>query len=229
MTNFRRPFGRDELPADGEPQHDVARALAAGRELEALASRASVSPGEDFAERVMSALAAEPLPRPAAAAGLAVRQRRLAALVLSIRDAWRVAFSGGRPLMVRAQALALVAVVVVALGSLGGAAAIEALGALSDGTTPPATVPVVTTPSPTPEPRGPSPSPSPPPTSEPTEPAQPTDTVDPTDGEAAEPTDDETAGPTGTRTPRPTGDDEHTAGPSHTPEPAETPHGTGED
>ncbi len=81
------------------------------RELEALAAASHVKPAAGFADRVMNAVASEPLPQPARAFGAAVGARRLGAALASIGDAWRVVVSGPTPLAVRAQALALVLVV----------------------------------------------------------------------------------------------------------------------
>ena len=55
-------------------------------------------------------------------------------MVAALADSWRVAFSGGRPFAVRAQALAFVLVAILAVGSLGGIAAVGAVRLLGAGT-----------------------------------------------------------------------------------------------
>ena len=106
------------------------------RELEAMTMTSAPPVSDDFADRVMAAIADEPLPQPVRAFGLALRRRpppRGAAR--------RSAMRGGRssstraPLSVRAQALALVLVVVVGSLGLAGGAAVGALGLL-DGSRP---------------------------------------------------------------------------------------------
>jgi hypothetical protein len=216
MTRSREPFGPDDLSVSDTDvsSPEAARALAMGRELEALAAADRGEPGSGFVDRVMAAVEAEPVPQPAVAAGRALRAGRAGMLLGGLRDAWRVAFSGGRPLAVRAQALALVLLVAVGLTSLGGVAAVGAAGALGliDRPAPQPSVapspPLAPTPSPSVEPSiSPSPSPSPSPT--------PTETLDPTETPGATEThepDDRTARPGetddhGSKTPRPTGDD----------------------
>ncbi len=163
----REPFRPDELEgADGIGSDALAAESRVARDLEAAASRSGVTaPTTGFADRVMAAVAAEPLPAPARAAGSALRHGAFAALLVSIRDAFRVSFSGGFPALVRAQALALVLIVVV----LGGGAAYGAAAAagILDASPPPVQPsPVQPSPSdltdPTPSlPPTPSPSPSP--------------------------------------------------------------------
>lgn len=115
----------DLAPEDLAAEHRLAR------ELEAAADRSTVRQSDDFADRVMRAVAAEPVPAPIRAAGAAVRHRSLAALLGSIRDAWRVAMGAGFPIAARAQAMALVLVVAVfAAGS--GIATAGALGVFND-------------------------------------------------------------------------------------------------
>lgn len=197
MTGFSRGFGPDDLPSAAEaPAPELAASLRVGREMDSFTASERVEPSADFTTRVMAAIAMEPAPLPMAAVGDALRRGRLVALFVGLRDAWRVAFSGGRPAAARAQALALVLVAAIGLASLGGITAIG-VGALlnrsDSGPTPtlplPSPSPTVA-PSPTPS-LSPSPSPSP------------------------------TPRPTPPRTPRPTPTD--TAEPDETPEPGETP------
>lgn len=204
MIDRRAPFGAAELPED-EPAADLATSLATARELEAMAAAPDTATGDDFTDRVMAAIALEPVPQPSAVAGSALRSGRPLGFVAAVRDAWRVAVSGGRPLAVRAQALALVLVAAVAVGSLlsaGGFAVAGALGLLAP-SDPPAVLP-----SPSPPPSlvpGPSPSPSvsPPPSVSPSPSISPSPTVRPTptatpdDTESPEATDDDGGGNSG--------------------------------
>ena len=130
-------------------------AEAMGRELEVLASHSNLGPTDDFTDRVMASIAAEPSPQPVAAFGTAIRTGRLWVAFAAIGDAWRVAFGSSRPAALRMQALALVLVVAV-VGVGVGSAAVTGAGALLG-------------PSRTPEPSLlPSPSPSPIPSTSPT-------------------------------------------------------------
>jgi hypothetical protein len=160
MIERRSPFGPGELPAD-EGAPELAASLAMGRELETFTSEATPPLPATFVDDVMAAIALEPAPRPVVAAGRALRLGRPLALLAAVRDAWRVGSGTGRPAVVRAPALALVLVAVVALGSIlsiGGYAVGSALGVFGG---PEPVVPVPTpSPSPSPSPR-PSPSPSP--------------------------------------------------------------------
>jgi hypothetical protein len=228
----RRPFRPEDL-ADGDDAPstaDLAGALATARELEALAAF-DVNPSDGFKDRVMGAIAAEPLPAPVRAVGAAARGRRLAALVGSFGDAWRVAWSGGRPFAVRAQALALVLVVVVALGSAGSLALVGGWNALSPLRSPdmtPAASPELT-PLPTPTP-SPSPSESAEPSAEPSESPGSSDSAEPTEtpagateggGAAATPRTTPGATVRPTASPTPTSEGSHTPEPSQTPEPTD--------
>lgn len=162
------------------------------RELTEVSDVPGLRPTDDFADRVMAAVAAEPVPQPAVAFGSAVRAARVGAALAAIGDAWRVAFGGPRPIAARAQAMALVLVVaVVALGS-GGMAAVGAARLLGlDGRPAPSTI----EPSPSPIPSiapSPSPAPSVSPSPTPTESIEPTETAEPT--ETPEATDDHGGG-----------------------------------
>jgi uncharacterized membrane protein YgcG len=181
MSEFGRRFDPSEL-ADGEDggagEAAAAELLAVARDLEAFARSESVTPSVDFEDRVMAALADEPPPRPIGARGAL-------GLVALVRDAWRLAWTGGRPLAVRAQALAFVLLAAVAVASVGAVATVGVGRLLSEAAPPPSVAP---TPLPTPTPTmlpSPSPSaspaPSPTPTASPTEPtAEPTETGEPT-------------------------------------------------
>ena len=197
MTGPSRRFDPSELQTPGvaEPSAaELADALGAARDLEALAASDGIRPTEGFDDRVMAAIALEPIPRAVVTGGNAVRGTGVAGFLYAVRNAWRVGSTGGRPFAVRAQALAFVFVVLLAAGSLGGAGVIAVAG-LFDGNNGPSPTPqTVPTALPTPtEQTTPSPSPS----AEPTETAQPTETAEPTET----PDPGQTARPT--RTPRP--------------------------
>lgn len=204
MSDFGRRFDPSEL-RDGDlaTNGEVAAAelLVVARELEALARSESAAPSVDFEERVMAVIATEPPPRPVATGGVL-------GLVGMVRDAWRLTWTGGRPLAVRAQALALVLLAAVAVGSLGSLAAVGVGALLTPETPPPSVAP---SPSPSPSPSvapspsaSASPSPSLTPTVSPTPSAEATETVEPT--ETAEATGDDSSGPGSGGTARPTGD-----------------------
>jgi hypothetical protein len=125
------PFRPIELAgADGSwGAAELANAIATARELEASAIAADVRPSASFADRVLAAVAAEALPRPFAPLGWAARRGRPPALLAALADLWRLAVSG-RPLMVRAQALAGVVVLVLAAGSVSGLAVAGVAGML---------------------------------------------------------------------------------------------------
>src|SRR5204863_7330892 len=101
---------------------EVAASIAAARELESLAIVQAPVPSPGFVARVMTAVAAEPAPQPVAVFARALTAGRLIGMLSAVRDAWRVSTPPGRPAPVRAQALALVLLVVLAFGSLAGVA-----------------------------------------------------------------------------------------------------------
>ena len=205
MSDFGRRFDPSELQ-DGDlaTNGDAAAAelLVVARELESFARSESVAPSADFEDRVMAAIADEPPPRPVASGGFL-------GLVRLVRDAWQLAWSGGRPLTVRAQALVFVLLAAVALGSLGSLAVVGVGRFLSDNAPPPSVAPA---PAPTPSPSiVPSPSPTTSPTATPSSTASPTptDTAQPTETpEATETAEagDDSSGPGSGATARPTGD-----------------------
>ena len=131
----------------------------------------------------MAAVAAEPLPQPARAFGVALFAGRFRAAAASVGDAIRVIAGGSTPLAVRAQALALV--LVLAIGSIAvvGGAAVGAIDLLTLNEVP---TPSPMTPAPTelqPSPQlSPSPSltPEPSPTPDVTETPEPTETPEAT-------------------------------------------------
>ncbi len=246
-----RPFGPEELDGvDGIRPDELAAEARLARDLEGVAARGGVKPSSDFTDRVMGAVAAEPVPAPVIAAGSALRHGAALGLLASIRDSFRVAFGGGFPVVARAQALALVLVVTgVVAGS--GLATAGAMGLLDDRGSP-SPVPSVAAPSPSELPsatsvptvtpdatfEAPSPSATPSPSPEPGESdATETERPDETEGPAATPKPGDDGGtpttrPTRSPAPRPTASPtaRPTASPTHDPDedetskPAHTPH-----
>jgi len=176
MSDFGRRFDPSELQDGGDAAADASGAeILVARDLEAFARSESVAPSVEFEDRVMAAVALEPPPRTVGAGGVA-------GLVAAVRDAWRLTWSGGRPLAVRAQALALVLLAAVAMGSLGAVAVVGVGRILASNEPPVAPAPSLT-------PRAslpPSPSPAVSPSISPTPSASPTPTLDTTP--TAEPT-----------------------------------------
>lgn len=212
MTGPTRRFDPGELRVPGEPDLSVAEqadALLAARELEAVASSAIVRPTEGFEDRIMAAIATEPAPRLVARPASAVRGGLIASFLMTVRDSWGVASSAGRPMAVRAQAMAFVLLVVVAATAVAGVGAVGVGSLLDRGRSPAPSVEPGPSVAPTPSVPTPSPSTSPSPSVEPsvspdaTESTEPTETAEPTE------TDDsasETARPT--KTPNPEDTDE---------------------
>ena len=200
----QRPFHAGELD-DAEPL-ESAELLLMARELERLDGGA-IRPSDGFTDRVLGAIADEPLPRPMAVAGVAAREGRLGAMVAALRDTWHVAWSGGRPLAARAQAMAFVVLLVVAVGSVGAVTTVGAINVLfstrsTPSVAPEPSLPAVVSPSPSPN-ESPSPSPEVTPSTSP----EPTKTAKPT------PTATHTERPGHTETPRPTTEtDDHGGG-----------------
>ena len=203
-------FDPSELHLPGEPDAsaaELAGALPAARELEALVAGATVRPTDGFEDRVMAAIAREPVPRLAVRPGSAVRGGIAASFLMTLRDAWGVATTGGRPIAVRAQALALVLLIVVATTALAGVGAATVGGLLDRG-------------------RSPAQSVAPAPTVEPT-PTGPTTSIEPTPSESAEPSESseasETPGASESQEPTETIEPADTARPTRTLQPTETP------
>ena len=104
-TGRPRPFGPDELDGvAGIRPDELAAEARVARDLEGVAARGGVKPSSDFTDRVMGAVAAEPVPAPVIAAGSALRHGAALGFLASIRDSFRVAFGGGFPVAARAQA-----------------------------------------------------------------------------------------------------------------------------
>ncbi len=238
MSDTGRRFRSSEVEPDAGPRPsdaEIAQVMIAARELETLTELDTAGPSVGFEERVMTAIAAEPAPRLRLRSARAVRGGFVVAFLMSVRDAWRLATGGGRPLAIRAQAMAFVLLVVLATGSFSTVIAVGAASFLSSGPSPSPTLPGRTahpTVAPTQNPTdglAPTTTPSPSPGNDQT--SEPTATDE--SGETAEPTEtDGAGGPTGprdtatpTRTPRPTQTHEpdETDHPGETDEPGDTP------
>jgi len=127
------PFTPAELDgADGLLPDDVRPDVRIARDLERIATRPALAPSAGFADRVMTAIAHEPGPAPVRAAGAAIRHRAAHALLAAIGDSFRVVVGHGFPVMIRAQALALV-LLVAGLTAGTGMATAGAVGWLRDG------------------------------------------------------------------------------------------------
>ncbi len=217
MTGSFHPSELSDADGVGPTITELADALAVARDLESNLAAGDIHPSATFVDRVMGAVALEPVPQPAMAAGSALRGGRLGAMIAALADSWRVAFSGGRPFAVRAQAAAFVLIVVVAMGSLGGIVAVGAAGLLSAPSTqvasPPPSVPVA-----------PSVQPDRNPSIEPSERVGPTSTPGPTDSEEPEASEEpsETPEATETGTSGGGGRGTQTTRPNRTPRPNET-------
>ena len=185
MTGPGRRFDLAELSDDDAAltEAEIVAAMAIARDLEAIAERDD-APTAGFSDKVMATIAAEPTPKPTRVFGAALRARRFGTAAAAVRDAWRVAFGGGRPFAVRGQALALVLVVLIGVLGLGGGAAVGAARLLNADVAPsPSPAPSVPPPSPSPAPSlapSPSPLPSATPNPSPTDTDGPTDTAEPT-------------------------------------------------
>jgi hypothetical protein len=218
MTRLFRPEELDG-PGTGRPPGEDADLLGVAQLLERAVGVDDVRPTADFSARVMAAVALE-----------ARRRRSYRAVIAgAIRSAWQTARSANDPPLVRARAVAVLLVVALAIGSLGGAATLATVGAIELLEPQPSTRPVVTPPPvPLASPQ-PSEGPTPSATIEPGQSPEPTGTVEPS--ETPEPTasDDHGGGGGGgggsggsggsTATPRPT----RTPRPTDTPRPTETP------
>jgi hypothetical protein len=221
----RTRFSPDELPIDGGrvTAPEIAASMAVARELDALVMAETPAPTPGFASRVMAAVAAEPVPQPVTAFARALAGGRVVGMLAAVRDAWRVSTSPGRPTPVRAQALALVLLALLAFGSLAGIAG-AAMGLFDSRRPDPSslpTFPAIVQPSPSshrlPE-DSPTPTPPPPaPDTSPTPSPKPTATVRPTDRATPRPV----ATPRRTASPQPTETDDHGQGGGDSPSPTD--------
>lgn len=224
-----------ELPLHPSDEERLASVMA--RELEMMTTTTAVQPSDGFADRVMLAIADEPLPQPVRAFGVALLGGHLRAAASAVGDAWRTLTSTPAPLLVRAQALALVLVVLVSSLALTGGATVGALGLLGNGPTTPAPSGPPSQPAPT---RSPAPTPSEQPEDTPSTAPEESTSAEPTDTPEAIETQDshEIERPTvrpGTATPTET--DDHGgdsgsgsgSGSGETPQPTETDDHSGSD
>jgi uncharacterized membrane protein YgcG len=149
----------DELgDADGMEIQDAIRV--SNRLIEGI-DDLSIGSSDDFADRVMAALAEEPTP---GATGFLVPLRRRgfpAGLIASVRQAW-VSVRPGRPMLGRSAALAYVLAVVVAGASLTGVVTLGAAGALGLFNAAPTQSPAPAVPEPSIAPTAPQPTIAPP-------------------------------------------------------------------
>jgi len=217
-------------PAEpGATDAELADALLMARELESLAAGDAVRPSLGFDDRVMAAIALEPAPRLVVRRASAGRGGLVSTFLIALGEAWRVASTGGRPIAVRAQALAFVLVALLAGGALTTAAAVG-VGAFlqGNGQAAPSFRPAPTVGPTTSETAEPSVSPVPGDTAGPSDSPEASETAE-APGATATPKAGETAKPAGTlrptRTPRPT----ETPHAEDTQKPGETPHPTGTD
>ncbi|MFL5777928.1 MAG: hypothetical protein ACJ761_03195 [Chloroflexota bacterium] len=125
----RHPFDRSELPLD-EPADELVASLLVGRQMQVAAERTSPAADPGLVDRVMAAIETEPQSAPVIALASAARDGRSDRVLSALVDLWRVAFSGGRPAWVRAQAVVAVLVATMLVGSLGGIAVAGASGLL---------------------------------------------------------------------------------------------------
>jgi len=114
----------NESTIHGVDEERVAGELA--RELDELAVGSAFVAAGGFVDRVMAAIAAEPLPQPARAFAAALLGGRLRAAAASVADSWRVVVGGSAPRVVRAQAFALVLVVAIASLAVASGVAVGA-------------------------------------------------------------------------------------------------------
>jgi hypothetical protein len=206
-------FGASELEgADGAASAvELAEAYAVARQLEALGAASDpIRPTPDFSERVMGAVAREPLPRAVRILDPLRRRRDPWGLVESVRAAWAFATSASRPIPGRAMALAYVLAIAVIATSLTGAAAFGVVGAF--GLLGPHPTPTLAPDQTTPPTALPSPAPS--------ESPEPSESVEPSGPESPEPSETEDMGG---GSPGATSDHGGAGGSDH-PNATETPH-----
>jgi hypothetical protein len=131
VTEHRRFDVAELVGADDSGEGEsLARALEVARALESATDGVRSAPTPELAGRIMAAVAREPAPRPLGVGAALRRRPGPAGLVDSVRVAWRLARSGGRPLRPRLGALAYVAVIAVLAVSLAGAGAYATAGAI---------------------------------------------------------------------------------------------------
>ncbi len=185
-------------------------------------SSEDVTPRAGLAAGILAAIADEPSPAPVTAMGAAARAGRLDRVLTAVRDAWTVAWTGGRPAGVRLSSALAVGILVAVLGGGGGFVGAAAWNAANPPSQVPAPTPVPARPTPTPALTA---TPSAPPDATPAPPspsASPSPRPTATPGPSPRPTPRPTPHPTAKPTPRPTM--RPTAMPTHHPEPTMTHH-----
>ena len=254
MTLRPGSYRPDEVGGADAPIRDseLAEAYAAARLLERAMPTDPVTRSGDFSDRVMAAVAGEPAPQPAGFLGALLTHPGPASFIASVRSAWATAAgAAGRPVQVRATAMAYVLAVFLAAVSLTGVAAFGTAGAIGgllgqDRSSDPSGL--VTPPSSSPSPSddvGPLESAEPSDSAEPSESTEPSGSSGPEDslkpGETLRPSSSRTpvvsASPQASddhgESPSPSSSDDSSASsgspsdtprPSDTPKPSETPH-----
>jgi uncharacterized membrane protein YgcG len=150
------------------PDDEERLSVEMGRELGAIAGDSAIVAPVGFSDRVMIAIAREPLPQPARAFGVALLAGHVRVAIAALGDAWRVAIGGSTPLGIRGQSLALVLVVGIGSLAVAGGAAVGAVDLLAQNpaVAPSPSTPLLSQPPPSAMP-SPSPDPSPSPSSSP--------------------------------------------------------------
>lgn len=232
MTEPRRFDVRELVGADDDGgDASLGETLAAARALEAAAAGPDARPSPELGDRIMAAIAREPAPRPVGIIAALRRRPGLGGLADSLRVAWARGLATGRPIRLRAGALAYVAAVAVLAVSLTGVAAYTTAGALGLFGPPASQAPVSSPSLPAPGPLA-SPEPTDAETTEPTESPEASDAAEPSDdhgGASQDPGDDHggDGGGEATATPGSGGDNGGESGSggseTQTPKPSGTP------
>jgi hypothetical protein len=235
-----RRFELHELIGSDAPgaEAELAGALSAARAVEAAIAGPDPKPAADLADRVMAAVARDRTPHRLGILGALRRRPGLGGFVDSLRVAWdRVARGAGRPIGLRAGALAYVAAVLVLAVSLSGVAAYTTAGALGllgpQASRAPDATDVSPTDAPTTSAPTEEPSAEPSETPEPSESAEPSETPEASEDDGGsgpgEPGDDHaspTAAPGEDGGGDGSGDGSSTPSPTRTPRPSPTPEGS---
>ena len=175
-----RGFDPGEIADAAASADERTAAASVGRLIDRSREPGEVWPSAGFVDRVMAAVALEPVHRPVGAFVAALRSGRPFAIVAAIRDSWRIATAPEpRPAGARLGAMAVVLATMLAVGTLGGLT----VGAARYLTTAPSPTPApLVSPSPRPLPSpSPLPAPSQAPSPVPTPSSQPTRSTEPTE------------------------------------------------
>ena len=133
MTLRPGSYRPDEVGGADAPIRDseLAEAYAAARLLERAMPTDPVTRSGDFVDRVMAAVVREPAPQPAGFLGALLAHPGPSNFIASVRSAWTTAAgAAGRPVRVRAAAMAYVLAVLLVAVSLTGVAAFGTAGAI---------------------------------------------------------------------------------------------------